>query len=73
MGLLSPSYEGKDQRYFSGVRKDLIDRLGSTPTAQSWKSDAAMGRPEPMQNSRASAAFMSGWSFFRTQQTWRRL
>lgn len=28
MGLLSPSYEGKDQRYFSGVRKDLIDRLG---------------------------------------------
>ena len=28
MGSLSPSYEGKDQRYFSGVRKDLIDRLG---------------------------------------------
>jgi 2-polyprenyl-3-methyl-5-hydroxy-6-metoxy-1,4-benzoquinol methylase len=28
MGSLSRSYEGKDQRYFSGVRKDLIDRLG---------------------------------------------
>jgi 2-polyprenyl-3-methyl-5-hydroxy-6-metoxy-1,4-benzoquinol methylase len=28
MGSFSPSYEGKEQRYFSGVRKDLIDRLG---------------------------------------------
>ena len=28
MASLSPSYKGKDQRYFSGVRKDLIDRLG---------------------------------------------
>jgi 2-polyprenyl-3-methyl-5-hydroxy-6-metoxy-1,4-benzoquinol methylase len=27
MGSLSPSYEGKDPRYFAGVRKDLIDRL----------------------------------------------
>jgi 2-polyprenyl-3-methyl-5-hydroxy-6-metoxy-1,4-benzoquinol methylase len=27
MGSGSPSYEGKDKRYFSGVRKDLIDRL----------------------------------------------
>jgi 2-polyprenyl-3-methyl-5-hydroxy-6-metoxy-1,4-benzoquinol methylase len=28
MDSLSGSYEAKDQRYFSGVRKDLIDRLG---------------------------------------------
>lgn len=27
MSLLSRSYEVKEQRYFSGVRKDLIDRL----------------------------------------------
>jgi 2-polyprenyl-3-methyl-5-hydroxy-6-metoxy-1,4-benzoquinol methylase len=27
MGSLSPSYDGKDPRYFAGVRKDLIDRL----------------------------------------------
>jgi 2-polyprenyl-3-methyl-5-hydroxy-6-metoxy-1,4-benzoquinol methylase len=27
MNSVSPSYEGKDSRYFAGVRKDLIDRL----------------------------------------------
>lgn len=31
MSSLSRSYEVKDQRYFSGVRKDLIDRLGADP------------------------------------------
>lgn len=31
MSSLSRSYEAKHQRYFSGVRKDLIDRLGVDP------------------------------------------
>jgi 2-polyprenyl-3-methyl-5-hydroxy-6-metoxy-1,4-benzoquinol methylase len=31
MSSLSSSYEQKDQRYFSGVRKDLIDRLEVDP------------------------------------------
>ena len=64
MGSLSRSYEGKGSTLFlRGEEGSDRQARSSTPIAQSLRSDAATGRPELMRNSRANAAYTSGWNW----------
>ena len=68
MDSLAPSYDHKEQRYFAGVRSDLIARLPPIATALSWRSAAARDLPAHMQSMRASAGSMWEWNCSPTLQ-----